>query len=159
MATLATAEALMARLQALASPAERDKPGGYGQSGGVAAVKATTSSACASGRSSTWRQSSSNGRDEVGLDARPRLHQDLVHHRAQQPLELLGGAVGDRTLHPSPNRGQDVIRRHRWSGLAFHFQSRCAGLQCPHLVVAHWSTAPQQSGHLRPGPHLEDRRS
>src|SRR5512132_1614557 len=34
MATLATAEAFMARLQALASPAERDKPGRYGQSGG-----------------------------------------------------------------------------------------------------------------------------
>ena len=34
MATLATAEALMARLKVLASPAERDKSGRYGQSGG-----------------------------------------------------------------------------------------------------------------------------
>jgi hypothetical protein len=43
------------------------------------------------------------GRDEVWLDACPRLHQDLLHHRVQQPLELLGSTVGHGTFDPALN--------------------------------------------------------
>lgn len=111
MATLATAEAFMARLQALASPAERDKPGRYGQSGGGGGREGDDFLGVRMGEVFDLRQSSSNGRDEVGLDARPRLHQDLVHHRAQQPLELLGGAVGVRGPPMPAPRCRPLVHR------------------------------------------------
>jgi hypothetical protein len=69
------------------------------------------------------------GRHEVRLDAGPRIDQDLLHNAAQQALELLGSAVGDRPLEPLPNPGYEVIGRDHWDRLAFGFQGRCAGLQ------------------------------
>jgi hypothetical protein len=50
------------------------------------------------------------GHDEVRLDAGPRLHQDLLHHRVQQPLELLGSptAAAHSTLRRTPTRTSPV---------------------------------------------------
>jgi hypothetical protein len=65
------------------------------------------------------------GRGEVRLDAGPGLHQDLLHHRVQQSLELLGSTIGDRLLNPSPNRGQDVPSVPV-AGVVSHSASRAA---------------------------------
>jgi hypothetical protein len=77
----------------------------------------------------------------------------VVHYRAQQSLELFGCAVGDRTLDPSTNRGHDVIRRHRWSGLAFRFQGDGVGLQCPDFAVKFGEAI--RAGRLGQPPRLE----
>jgi hypothetical protein len=75
------------------------------------------------------------GRDEVWLDASPRLDQDLFHHRVQQSLELLGSAVGHGPLDPAPNIHEDVTSCDCRGRLALCFQSRPAGCQRLHLLV------------------------
>ena len=67
------------------------------------------------------------GRDEVQLDACPGLDQDLLHHRVQRSLELLGSSVGHGPLDPAPNSHQDLTSRQRRGRRTLCFQHRpCA---------------------------------
>ena len=75
------------------------------------------------------------GRDEVRLDAGPGLDQDLLHHRVQQSLELLGRSVGHGALDPAPNPQQDLTGRRRRARLTLGLQRRYAGLQRPRFLL------------------------
>jgi hypothetical protein len=75
------------------------------------------------------------GRSEVRLDACPRLDQDLLHHRVQQPLEQPGSTAGHGALDPAPNTHQDLTGRRRRAHLTLSLQGRYAGLQRPRFLL------------------------